>query len=122
MPSLKDYAITRLSTTSGVDMKTAGSTTLFTVPAGKTALVLFIVIRNWSASLAGGTHYDFTDWVQGWSFNSLTTPSTKFYVLESNADSTGVTALTAGTNFQITVVTGSTAAATATIDVLGILV
>lgn len=46
MASLKENAITKLATITGVDMKTAGSTALYTVPPGKTLVIDSIVVRN----------------------------------------------------------------------------
>lgn len=120
MASLNENAITKLSSTSAVDMKTAAATTLYTVPTGKIAYISHVVIRDPSASMAGGTEYDFTTWKQNVDLSSLTTANTDYIVLDCN--NTKYTEQVAGTAFQITVVTGSTAACTATIDVFGYLV
>ena len=117
MPELKESGIARLATVTGVDMKTAASTTLFTGPVGKTTYVTHVVIREPSASLAGGTSYSFTGWRQTVDLSSMTTLGTDYMVLDSN--NTKYTDLAAGAAFQITVTTGSTAACTATIDVFG---
>lgn len=119
MGYLRENAITLLESTSGVDMKTAASTTLFTVPPGKTAYITHVVVREPSASLAGGTDYDFTNWKQTVDLSSLTTANTDYIVLDGN--NVKYTDLSAGTDFQITVNTGSTLNATATIDVFGYL-
>lgn len=121
MANLAEYSLTKLSTTTGVDMKTAAATTLYTVPTGKTAIIVAVVIRNNSASLAGGTDYDFTGWRQTVDLSGMTTASTTFRVIYAT-DNTSYTATTAGTAFQITVSTGSTAACTATIEVIGYLI
>ena len=120
MAELSEYALTKVSTTTGVDMKTAAATTLYTVPAGKTFIPAMVVIRSNSASLAGGTDYDFSTWRQTVDLSGMTT-TTDFRVLYAT-DNTSYTAIAAGGTFQITVVTGSTAACTATIDVFGYLV
>ena len=119
MANLNENAITRLSTTAGVDMKTAASTTLYTCPTGKTAYITHVIVRETSASLAGGTSYSFTGWRQTVDLSSMTTLATDYMVLDSN--NTKYTDLAAGTAFQITVTTGSTAACTATVDVFGML-
>ena len=119
MPDAKTSVIARLATVTGVDMKTGGSTTLFTVPIGKTAYITHVVIREPSASLAGGTDYDFTGWKQTVDLSSMTTPGTDYIVLDGN--NTKFTDLAAAATFQITVNTGSSAACTATIDVFGFL-
>lgn len=121
MASLNTLATTILSTTTGVDMKTAGATTLYTVPTGKTAIIVAVVIRNNSASLAGGTDYDFTGWRQTVDLSGMTTASTTYRVIYAT-DNSSYTAAVAGSTFQITVSTGATAAGTATIDVVGYLV
>ena len=92
---------------------TSGST-------GKTLYVAHLVIRDTTASLAGGTDYDFTNWIQSAVLSSMTTANTTYAVISS-----GVSVYTetgAGVDFQITPSTGSTADADATIDVFGYLV
>jgi hypothetical protein len=115
------YTLQKLSTTTSVDMKTAGATTLYTVPAGKTAYIMMVVIRDNSASLAGGTNYDFTGWRQSVDLSGMTTDNTTYRVLYAT-DNTSYTEAAAASTFQITVSTGATAAGTATIDVFGFLV
>ena len=44
MAHLRELAPTILESTSGVDMKTAAATTLFTVPAGKVAYITAVVV------------------------------------------------------------------------------
>ena len=119
MPDAKTSVIARLATVTGVDMKTGGSTTLFTGPIGKTGYITHVVIRETSASLAGGTDYDFTGWKQTVNLSSMTTLGTDYIVLDGN--NTKFTDLAAAAAFQITVNTGSSAACTATIDVFGFL-
>lgn len=117
MPALRENAITLLSTTT-VDMKTAASTTLFAVPSGKTLYVTHVVVRDPTASLAGGTDYDFTNWKQTVDLSSMTTSGTDYMVITGSG-----TKYTENTgNFQITVSTGSSATANATVDVFGYLV
>jgi hypothetical protein len=117
---LQELALTKVSTTSGVDMKTAAATTLFTVPAGKTFYPVLVRIRNNSASLAGGTSYGFTGWRSGVDLSGMTV--TTGYRDLFSADNTTYTPVAAGGTFQITVTTGSTAACTATVVVFGYLV
>lgn len=119
MVDLRENSVALLESTSGVDMKTAASTTLYTVPTGKVAYITNIVIRDPSASMAGGTDYDFTQWKQTVDLSSLTTLNTDYIVLDGN--NTKYQELAAGTAFQITVNTGTTAACTAVIDVFGYL-
>ena len=118
MPFVSSRGLGLLATTASVDMQTVAATTLYTIPAGKVVRISHVVIRNPSASLAGGTDYDFTDWRQAVDLSSLTTPDTDYIVLDGN--NAKYTELPAGTAFQITVNTGATAAATATVDVFGV--
>jgi len=120
MANLAENSVTKLSTTTAVDVKTAQANTLYVVPTGKVAYITHVVIRDPSASMAGGTEYDFTTWKQNVDLSSLTTLGTDYIVLDCN--NTKYTEQVAGTAFQITVVTGTTATCTATIDVFGFLV
>ena len=117
MPDLKDYGIALLGTLSGVDMKTAASTTIFTTTPAKTTRIAYVVVRDTSASLAGGTSYSFTNFRQTVDLSSLTTLGTDYIMLDGN--NAKYTEIAGSTAFQITVTTGSTAACTATIDVFG---
>ncbi len=120
MAELKELGLTKVSTTTAVDVKTAASVTLYTVPAGKTFIPVMVVIRGNSASLAGGTEYDFTNWLQNVDLSGLTV-TTGYRILHSVTNTT-YTPIAAGGTFQITVVTGATAAGTAIIDTFGFLV
>ena len=126
MADLKELALTIVETTTGVDMKTAAKTTLFTVPNGKTFYCTAIVIREPSASMAGGTDYDIgtganaDTWRQAVDLSSMTTPATDYMVI-TGADVTKYTDSAAASAFGIKVITGITAACTATIDVIGFL-
>lgn len=119
MPALRDKGIALLGSASGVNMQTAGGAqTIFTTPVGKVTRIAYVVIRDVSATLAGGTDYDFTSWRQTVDLSGMTTASTQYRVIVST-DNTSYTELAASTAFQITPSTGSTGAATATIDVFG---
>jgi hypothetical protein len=120
MPSLKEKAITLLGSLSGVDMKTAASTTIFTVPVGKVCRITNMVVRDNTASLAGGTSYSVTQWRQTFSLAAQTTANTG-YINVYGADLAQYTEIAASTAVQLTVTTGATAAGTATIDIFGYL-
>jgi len=126
MAELNENSICRVATVSAVDMKTAGKTTLYTVPTGKTFYPVFVVVREPSASMAGGTDYDFgtganaDTWRQTVNLSSLTTLSTDYIVI-AGADVTKYTDCAAASVFGIKVITGTTAACTASIDVFGFL-
>jgi hypothetical protein len=120
MASLKDKAITLLGSLAGVDVKTAASTTIFTVPVGKVCRITHMVVRDSTASLAGGTSYSVTNWRQTFSLAALITATTG-YIDVYGADLAQYTEIAAGTAVQLTVNTGATAAGTATIDLFGYL-
>ena len=123
MAAFEESGLAKLATVTGVDMKTAGKTILYTVPTGKTFYPISVVIRETSASLAGGTEYDFgtgancDTWVQNIDLSLMTTAGTDFREIRSV--STKYTDCAAASEFGIKVITGSTAACTATIDVIG---
>ncbi len=122
----EEETICRLATVAGVDMKTVQKNDLYTVAPGKTAYIAFVVIREPSASLSGGTDYDFgtgaaaDTWRQTVDLSSMTTADTDYMVI-SGADVTKYTDSAAASVFGIKPITGSTGAATATIDVFGFL-
>ena len=119
MPFLRDKGIALLGSASGINMQTAGGAqTIFTTPTGKVTRIAFVVIRDVSATLAGGIDFDFTSWRQTVDLSGMTTANTQYRILLTT-DNTNFTELAAGTAFQITPSTGSTGAATATIDVFG---
>ena len=113
-------ALTKVATINLVDVKTAASTALYTVPAGKTFYISRVTIRNNTASLAGGTSYGFTGWRSGIDLSGMTT-TTGFRELIM-VDNTTYTPIAAGGVFYFIVTTGATAAGTASIDVFGYLV
>lgn len=120
MAELNENALALLSSTT-VGMQAGDSaTTLYTVPTGKVAYISHVVVRDPTASLAGGTDFDFTQWKQTVDLSSMTTADTDYMVLSGSG--TKYQELAAATAFQITPVTGSTADANATIDVFGFLV
>jgi hypothetical protein len=119
MAALTENAITKLSTTVAVDMKTAANTLLYTVPAGKSLIITHAIIRSNSASLASGTSYSVTNFVQTFSLTGMTT-TTGYRVIHA-ADNTTYVISVAGTAINWTVTTGSAGAATAVIELYGVL-
>lgn len=120
MAALNENAITLLGSKSAVDMKTAAATTIFTVPVGKVCRITSVVVRDTTASLAGGTSYSITNWRATFSLAALTSAGTGFITVRG-ADLAQYTEIAGGTNVQLTVTTGATAAGTATIDIFGYL-
>lgn len=124
MGALNEAALAIVASVPSVDMKTAGKTILYTVPVGKIFYPFAVIVRVQSATLAGGTEYDFgtgancDTWKQNVDLSSLTAVTD--YII--------ITALTkfqncvASDEFGVKVITGATDAATATIDVIGYLV
>ena len=126
MAELAEIGITKVATVTGVDMKTAAETTLYTPPAGKSFIPFAVCVRSNSASLAGGTDYDFgaasgaSTWVQSTDLSGMTVPTGQRWIFATaNTTYTPIPALTA---FVLKVSTGSTDACTAPIDVFGYLV
>lgn len=104
-----------------VGMQTAdGAQTFFTTPTGVITYISHVIVRDPTASLAGGTDFDFTQWKQTVDLSSMTTSGTDYMFLDGN--NTKYQEIAAATAFQITPNTGSTADADATIDVFGYLV
>jgi len=96
--------------------------TVYTVPTGKKAVVTLVVIRNPTASLAGGTDFDIGDgagadtWKPTVDLSSLTA-ATDHIIIQPPA--TKMTVFDAGDAFGIIPVTGATVDADATMDVFG---
>jgi len=122
---LTETGITLMQSNSGVDMKTVQENILFTTPPGKTFFPFAVHIHGNSASLAGGTDYDFgvnsgaTGWRQSVDLSGMTVTTGERWLFAT--DNTTYTPIPAGSSFVIKPSTGSTAACTATIDVFGFL-
>jgi len=123
MAALRDNAITRLSTTTSVDMNTATATTLYTVPTGKSCIITHIVVRAASTSLTtasysfGFNSAAFDDVVANATHTELT-GSTLYTVLIAKA---GATRGVAADTFKVLMNTLQGSAATTTVDVFGYL-
>jgi hypothetical protein len=101
-----------------VDMKTAQANTLYTVPTGKVCRLSHLVVRDPTASLAGGTSYSVTNWKL--TFSLATVTGATYYIVIDN-ENTAYVETGAGVAIQLTVTTGSTLAANATVDLFGYL-
>ena len=122
MSDLKQKALALLASVSGAGLQNGdGKTTLYTVPPGKKAVITHCVVRNPTASLAGGTDFDFGDganadtWKNAVDLSSTT--ASDYIVVEGN--NAKYTVFDAGDAFGVKPVTGATADAEATIDVFG---
>jgi len=117
MARLKDKAISLLGSAT-IDMKTAATTTIFTTDVGKVTRITHVVVRDATASLAGGTSYSITNFRATFSLANLITSGTGYLVIQAT-DLTQYTETAAATAIQLTVTTGSTLAANATLDCFG---
>jgi len=124
MPALKDCALTLLGS-KAIDSQTAATTTIFTTPIGKVTRITHIVVRDPTASMAGGTDFKFGTGFRNNAavdLSSLTGGATDYIVL-INATVAGAdqkcTEIAAGTAVALVVTTGTTGACTATYDVFG---
>ncbi len=104
-------------------MQTAdGKTTVYTVPTGKKMIPTHVVIRNPTASLAGGTDYDLGDganadtWKTTIDLSGMTATTDCIVISNDNAKFTVYDAADA---FGIKPATGSTADADATVELFG---
>jgi hypothetical protein len=119
VPYLMDKGIALLGSAT-IDMQTDAptTTTIFTTPVGKVTRIVCAVVRDATASLAGGTSYTITGLRAAFSLAALTTSGTGFIVVLA-LDGIEQLEVAAATAVTLTVTTGSTAAANATIDVFG---
>lgn len=101
-----------------IDMRTAATTTIYTTPSGVVTRIAFVVVRDPTASLAGGTSYTITGLRAAFSLAGVTTANTGYAAVRA-ADLVEQVEVAASTVVQLTVTTGSTAAANATLDVFG---
>jgi hypothetical protein len=119
MSLLADNAVTLLGTIVGVDLHTAASTTIYTTPPGKVTRVLAVLVRDTSASCAGGTNYSVTGLGGTFTLTNLTTLGTGYAMATQGTATQGIE-VAASTAVQLTVTTGTTAnPCTGTVDVFG---
>jgi len=98
-----------------------GKTVLYTVPTSYKCVITHIIIKDPTDNLSGGTNYSFgkgsdaNDWAVTINLDGMTTG--EYIIIQNIGVSKSV--YTAGDEFGIKPVTGSTADADATIDVIG---
>ncbi len=120
MAAAKEKTIALLGSAT-VGMQTVdGAQTIFTVPVGKVARITHVVVRDPTGSVAGGTDFDFTNWLQTVDLSGMTGGATNYRILHA-ADNTSYVETGSAVAFQITPSTGATADINATIDVFGYL-
>jgi len=125
MSDLETIALAVLGGPVTVDLKDGdGKTTIYTVPVGYAMVPFGVIIKNPTASLAGGTDFNLGDgasadtWLNAVNLATMTA-TTDFYIIVSNG--VKYTVYDAGDAFGIIPVTGATADAQATAILLGML-
>jgi len=130
MADLKEKSISLMSTTTGIDATSVATTTLYTVPAGKTFIPMFVVIRvtaytkgtkntEATASFGGNsaTYDDFLNSVQ------YAVANANYFQTDGPTDDTAVPVQSAGSEFKVSVEVGSNAdVETWAVDLFGYLV
>ena len=123
MAELKENAFALLASAT-VDLQNGDSkTTVYTVPVGKKMLPFVVIIREPTASLAGGTDFDLGSganadtWIQTNDLSAMTA-ATDYKIITALAK---FTIEVAGAEFGIKPITGATLDAQATMDVFGYL-
>ena len=125
---LSHNAVTLLGSVDSVNMKTVAATTLYTVPAGKTMVPHFIIIRTNTASLAVcqvtfGLSTALTDFLTAHTLTNITTAGStvRLRQVPSTTPAAESNEYTAGQIFQMNLTVAATAAGTATIELYGTL-
>ena len=125
MPALKDKALSLLGSLAVLSTAGSPAVTIFTTPPGKVTRISHIVVRDPTASMAGGLDIKFGAGFRnnvGVDLSTLTTAFTDYVVLANQAAAgTAVkcTEIAGSTAFVVTFTTGTTGACTATYDVFG---
>lgn len=114
-----------LATVASVDLSAAGKTTLYTVPAGKTAVITRVIVRNASADISAATHgfggdANATDWMAAQDLTALTAADDAIMLHPSAGTLFKVYAAATAFGMKPTVAEG--AADTVTVSVFGYLV
>ena len=125
MAKAKEKTICMLASGS-IDTKAGDSkSTVYTVPPGKKAVITHVVIRNPSASLAGGSDFDIGStanadtWRQAITLVSLTATTDYIVIPSIAAIPVKYTLEVAAAAFGIKPITGATLDSTATMEVFG---
>lgn len=127
MGELNELGITLLASATVNLQNGDGKSTVYTVPAGKSMIVVCVVIKNPTASLADGTDFDIgagadcetPAWKSTNDLSGMTGTDDYMVITNNNAVITDV--FSAGEVFGIIPVTGATADADATADLFGYL-
>lgn len=130
MASLKENAITKLATVTGVDAKSVAVTDLYTVPTDKTLKVDHVVIRVTAFTVGsksvqaiasfGGNSATYDDFLNSVTY---TVAAVSTFIKDSTALATAFPLYAATSVFKMSIETGSDAATeTWSVDVFGYLV
>jgi hypothetical protein len=129
MVALNELAITKMATVTGIDAKAVAVTTLYTVPAGKTFIPTFVIIRVTAFTVGakgvqaiasfGGNSATFDDFINSATY---TVAAANTFIRDGVEDS-AITVQAAADVFNISIETGSDATTeTWAVDVFGYLV
>lgn len=129
MAALREDAITRLATVTGINAKSTGATELYVVPTGKTLIVDHVVIRCTSFTSGGksvqavasfgGNSATYDDYLNSVTY---TIAAASVAITDSVLDS-AVPVYAAATSFRIIIETGSNATTeTWAVDLFGYLI
>lgn len=129
MGQLREHAITKLATVTGINAKTVANTELYIVPTGKSLIVANVVIRCTAFTAGsksvqavasfGGNASSYNDYLSSVTY---TIAAVDRAILDSVLD-TAIPIYAAGTSFRINIGTGSNATTeTWAVDVFGYLV
>lgn len=130
MASLNENSICKVATVSGIDAKTVAVTELYKIPADKTFIPMFVVIRVTAFTVGaksvqavasfGGNSATYDDFLNSVTY---TVANNDYFQIDRPADATEVTVQAASDSFRISIETGSDATAeTWAVDVFGYLV
>lgn len=130
MGELNEAALSKVKTTTGIDAKTVATTELYSVPAGKSFIPVFWIIRVTAFTVGakavqavvsgGGNAATYDDWLNSVTY---TVANQDFFQTDRPADGTEVAIQAAGDSFRISIETGSDATTeTWAVDVIGYLV
>lgn len=125
MSALNENAITLLTSATVYLQAGDGKSIIYTVPAGKKMIPVHVVIREPTASLAGGSSFSLGTGANADTWKTMVnlstlTAATDFMVVDGSNVRYAV--CNAGDTFGILPVTGATADADATADLFGYLI
>lgn len=128
MSALNENAITLLGSATIDTQNGDGKTTVYTVPAGKSAIITHVVIHSPSGSLAAGIDFDIGSganadtWRQTIDLSTMTATTDYMVIPSISATPVKYTLEVATATFGIKPITGATANTTATMEVFGYLI